>query len=179
MKKYFDELTSAMNWLAKKDNSIFIGQAVECPGTAMFNSLKDVDPEKRIELPVFEDTQMGMSLGLALKGYKVISIYPRWNFLLCATNQLVNHVDKFPLIQSADNKNNIIIRTAVGSIRPLHPGHQHIGNFTEAYKKMLETVDVLEVKEVHEIMPAYQKAYERDDGISTLVVEYMDFYNEK
>ena len=26
MKKYFDELTSAMNWLAEKDNSIFIGQ---------------------------------------------------------------------------------------------------------------------------------------------------------
>ena len=44
---------------------------------------------------------------------------------------------------------------------------------------MLETVDVIEVKEVHEIMPAYQKAYERDDGISTLIVEYMDFYNEK
>ena len=54
---------------------------------------------------------MGMSLGLSLKGYKVISIYPRWNFLLCATNQLVNHVDKFPLIMKADNKNNIIIRT--------------------------------------------------------------------
>ena len=46
MKKYFDELTSAMNWLAEKDNSIFIGQAVECPGTAMFNSLKGVDPQR-------------------------------------------------------------------------------------------------------------------------------------
>ena len=55
-----------MNWLAEKDNSIFIGQAVECPGTAMFNSLKEVDSHKRIELPVFEDTQMGMSLGLSL-----------------------------------------------------------------------------------------------------------------
>ena len=179
MKKYFEELTSAMNWLAEKENSIFIGQAVECPGTAMFNSLKGIDPSKRVELPVFEDTQMGMSLGLSLIGYKVISIYPRWNFLLCATNQLVNHVDKFPLIQKPENKNNIIIRTAVGSIRPLHPGHQHIGNFTKAYKSMLETVEVLEVKEAYEIMPAYQRAYERDDGISTLIVEYMDFYNEK
>ena len=92
MKKYFDELISTMNWLSENENTIFIGQAVEYPGTAMFNTLKDINPQKRIELPVFEDTQMGMSLGLALKGYKVISIYPRWNFLLCATNQLVNHV---------------------------------------------------------------------------------------
>ena len=179
MKKYFDELTSAMNWLSGKDETIFIGQAVEYPGTAMFNSLKTVDDSKKIELPVFEDTQMGISLGLALNGYKVISIYPRWNFLLCATNQLVNHVDKFPLIASDTKKNNIIIRTAVGSMRPLHPGFQHIGNYTDAYRKMLDTVEVIEVKEVDQIMPAYVKAYEREDGISTLIVEYMDFYNEK
>ena len=179
MKKYFDELTSAMNWLSGKDETIFIGQAVEYPGTAMFNSLKTVDDSKKIELPVFEDTQMGISLGLALNGYKVISIYPRWNFLLCATNQLVNHVDKFPLIANDNKKNNIIIRTAVGSMRPLHPGFQHIGNYTDAYRKMLDTVEVIEVKEVNQIMPAYLKAYEREDGISTLIVEYMDFYNEK
>ena len=168
-----------MNWLSENENTIFIGQAVEYPGTAMFNTLKDINPQKRIELPVFEDTQMGMSLGLALKGYKVISIYPRWNFLLCATNQLVNHVDKFPLIDSFNNKNNIIIRTAVGSQRPLHPGHQHIGNYSAAYKEMLDTVDLIEVKEADEIMPAYQKAFNRDDGVSSLIVEYMDFYNEK
>tara|TARA_B100002019_G_C21152734_1_gene539081 strand:- start:272 stop:811 length:540 start_codon:yes stop_codon:yes gene_type:complete len=179
MKKYFDELKTAMNWLAGREDTLFIGQAVEYPGTAMFNSLKQVDINKRIELPVFEDTQMGMSIGLALNGFKVISIYPRWNFLICATNQLVNHVDKFPLIGGKNNRNSIIIRTAVGSQRPLHPGYQHIGNYTEAFKNMLNTVEVIELKEVDEIMPAYQKAYERDDGISSLIVEHMDFYNEK
>ena len=168
-----------MNWLSKNENTIFIGQAVEYPGTAMFNSLKDINPKQRIELPVFEDTQMGMSLGLALNGFKVVSIYPRWNFLLCATNQLVNHVDKYPLIDSSNTKNNIIIRTAVGSQRPLHPGYQHVGNYSAAYREMLETVDLIELKEVDEIMPAYQKAFNRDDGKSSLIVEYMDFYNEK
>ena len=44
---------------------------------------------------------------------------------------------------------------------------------------MLETVEVIEDKEVYAIMPAYQKAYEREDGISSLIVEHMDFYNEK
>tara|TARA_Y100001968_G_scaffold332915_1_gene393037 strand:+ start:4784 stop:5323 length:540 start_codon:yes stop_codon:yes gene_type:complete len=179
MKKYFEELTAAMEWLGEKEETLFIGQAVEFPGTAMFNTLKSIDKSKRLELPVFEDMQMGMSMGLALNGYKVISIYPRWNFLLCATNQLVNHVDKFPLIQGFNPSNSIIIRTAVGSERPLHPGYQHIGNYSNAYKEMFETVELIEVKEVEEIQPAYQKAYNRTDGRSTLIVEYMDYYNEK
>ena len=64
--KYFDELKRSMEWLGEKKSTYFIGQAVEVPGTAMFNTLKDIDPKKRLELPVFEDTQMGMSIGMAL-----------------------------------------------------------------------------------------------------------------
>ena len=123
---YFDELKRAMNLLGEKSNTIFIGQAVSVPGTAMFNTLKEVNPEKRIELPVLEDTQMGMALGMALTGKRVISIYPRWNFLLCATNQLINHVDKFPVMTENEVKPGLIIRTGVGSERPLFPGHQHM-----------------------------------------------------
>ena len=85
-----------MNFLGKKRNTIFIGQAVEVPGTAMFNTLIDVPKKKLLELPVAEEMQMGMSLGLAMDGNIPISIFPRWNFLLLATNQLINHLDKFP-----------------------------------------------------------------------------------
>ena len=87
--KYFDELKRSMEWIGSKENTIFIGQAVEVPGTAMFNTLKDIDNSKRVELPVFEDTQLGMSIGMSLAGKKVISIFPRWNFLLCATKTII------------------------------------------------------------------------------------------
>ena len=48
--KYFDELKKSMEWLGEKKSTYFIGQAVEVPGTAMFNTLKDLDPNitKRI-----------------------------------------------------------------------------------------------------------------------------------
>ncbi len=92
--KYFDELKRAMDMLAGDPRVIFMGQAVEYAGTAMSNTLKDVPKEQLLEMPVFEDTQMGMTLGLALAGYIPVSIYPRWNFLVCATNQLVNHVQE-------------------------------------------------------------------------------------
>ena len=96
--KYFDELKKSMDWLGAQDDTFFIGQAVEVPGTAMFNTVKDINPTKRLEVPVFEDTQLGMSIGMALTGQRIISIFPRWNFLLCATNQLVSHLDKLPTI---------------------------------------------------------------------------------
>ena len=40
-----------------------------------------------------------------------ISIFPRWNFLLLAANQLVNHVDKINEMGAKKFRNKIIIRT--------------------------------------------------------------------
>ncbi len=177
--KYFDELKKSMEWLGSKENIIFIGQAVEVPGTAMFNTLKDIEKTKRVELPVFEDTQLGMSIGMSLTGKKVISIFPRWNFLLCATNQLVSHLDKLPIISEGKVTPNILIRTAVGSQRPLFPGYQHIGNMSSAFREMLSNVEIIELFEPEDIFPAYKKAFERNDGKSTILVEFQDFYNEK
>ena len=44
--KYFDELKRTMEWLSIQQSTVFIGQAVEVPGTAMFNTLKDIDIKK-------------------------------------------------------------------------------------------------------------------------------------
>ena len=177
--RYFDELKRSMNWLGEQDDTLFVGQAVAVPGTAMFNTLKDVPDPQKIELPVFEDTQMGMSLGMALAGKRVVSVFPRWNFLLCATNQLVNHVDKYKLMSDGALSPSLIIRTSVGSERPLFPGHQHIGNFSEPFRQMLKNVDVVELIEPDQIFPEYMNAYHRKDGKSTILVEFGDFYNEK
>ena len=92
--KYKNELIRSMEWLGDKDDTIFLGQAVKYSGNAMFNTTKTISDDKKIELPVFEDVQMGMSLGMALDGMVPITCYPRFDFLICATNQLVNHLDK-------------------------------------------------------------------------------------
>ena len=71
-----------MEWLAQDPRTIFIGQAVEVPGTAMSNTVKDIPLDRRIELPVAEEMQMGMTVGLAMQGQVPVSIYPRWNFMI-------------------------------------------------------------------------------------------------
>ena len=177
--KYFDEMKSSMEWLARDPRTVFIGQAVEVPGTAMSNTVKDIPIARRIELPVAEELQMGMSIGLALQGQVPVSIYPRWNFLLLAANQLVNHLDKIGVMSNGGYQPRVIIRTSIGSQRPLHPQFQHIGDFTDAVRLMCTTVEVVRLDEPRQIFPAYERALLRDDGRSTLLVEWGDYYGEK
>jgi hypothetical protein len=94
MGAYRDELTRTMTYLSSLPNTVFIGQAVEVPGTAMTGTLENVDKARLLEFPVEEDFQLGVSVGLAMQGLLPVSIFPRWNFLLLATNQIVNHLDK-------------------------------------------------------------------------------------
>ena len=177
--KYFDELKKSMEYLGGKKDTLFIGQAVEVPGTAMSNTLKNIDKKKLVELPVAEDMQMGMTLGLAMDRNVHISIYPRWNFLLYGINQLINHIDKFKVMCGNEIKPKIIIRTGIGSRRPLHPQFQHIGDFSDSIQKMCTSIEVIRLDNPKQIFPAYKKAYERTDGINTIIVEYGDYYNEK
>lgn len=177
--KYFDELKKSMNYLADNEKTIFIGQAVEVPGTAMSNTLKEVNSKKLLELPVAEEMQMGMTLGLALDGNIPISIFPRWNFVLLAMNQLINHLDKVNIMSNNGFKTKAIIRTGVGSQKPLHPQYQHIGDFTDMVRKMCSSLDVIKLNEPEDIFPSYKKALDRNDGRSTILVEFGDYHNEK
>lgn len=168
-----------MAFLAKDDRTIFIGQSVAYPGNAIYGSLKDIPAERKIELPVFEETQMGLSTGLALEGFVPVSIFPRFNFLLLAANQLVNHLDKIPHISRGGMQPRVIIKVMVGSVRPLDPGIQHKGNFIEAFRKLVDTIVVEDLTDPELIFPAYERALSRDDGTSTILVEYGDYYQEK
>ena len=173
-----DELTRAMEYLGKFDNTIFIGQSVEVAGTAMRNTLLNVDHNKLVEMPVDEDFQMGLATGMALTGLIPISIFPRWNFLLLATNQIVNHLDKLKEITQNKNPGKVIIRTGIGSVIPLHPGPQHTGDFTEAFRLMCPNLNIVRLDKTSVIFDEYQKAYERSDGVSSLIIEWSDKYND-
>ncbi len=177
MGKYKDELTRAMTWLGEKEDTFFLGQSVAEKGTGMTETLSSVPMEKKLETPVFEATQLGMTTGMALNKTVPVSIFPRLNFLLCATDQLVNHLDKLPLM--SDFKTKVIIRTSIGSERPFHPYHQHVGDFTEALQMMCKNIEFIRLDEPEQIFEAYKKAYEREDGKSTVLVEWGDYLGEK
>ena len=175
--KYKDELVRSMEWLSEKDDTIFLGQSVSYSGNAIFNTLKTLPEEKRIELPVFEEIQMGMSAGMALEGYVPISCYPRFDFLMRAMDSLVNHLDKFQVMTENNWKPKVIIRTSIGSTNPLNGGVQHTKDYTKQFKEMLTEVEVVMLDKTEDIFTEFQKAYDRDG--STLLIEHGDFYNDK
>jgi len=178
MGQYMDELSKAMTYIGQQENAVFIGQSVEVAGTAMRNTLLDVGAEKLIELPVEEDFQMGIAIGMALSGLVPVSIFPRWNFLLLATNQIVNHLDKLKELTQLETPGKVIIRTGIGSENPLHPGPQHTGDFTEAFRLMCPHLNVVRLDSKEMIFDEYKKAYERKDGVSSILIEWSDKYND-
>tara|TARA_R110002126_G_scaffold280902_2_gene428508 strand:+ start:1332 stop:1868 length:537 start_codon:yes stop_codon:yes gene_type:complete len=177
--KYKQELIKAMEWLGEKENTIFLGQACKVSGHSISSTITNVPQEKRIELPVFEETQMGVSTGLALEGFVTITIYPRFDFFILACNQLINHLDKMQEMSKGAMNPKVIIRVSVGSKNPLDAGPQHTQNHTEAFRKMLTNVNVVELLEPEQIFPAFKEAYEREDGRPTLLVEHGEFYGTK
>ncbi len=160
--------------LAQDPRTIFIGQQVVFPGSFMFQTLVNVPERKKLECPVFEDTQMGMSIGLALKGFIPVSIFPRFDFLLLATNQLVNHLDKLTEFTQGQYEAKVIIRVGVGSTKPFYPGVQHCQDYSEAFKHLLKSVHVMTLDKPKDIVPLYDWALHASG--SFLMVEKGDNY---
>lgn len=171
---YKKELTKAMQMLSNDERVIFIGQNLIYKGNIMFETLKGVPLEKRIELPIMEDAQLGISIGLSLEGYIPLSIFPRMDFLIIATNQLVNHLDKIEEMSSGRFKPKVIIRTMVGATKPLYPGLQHCSDYTEVFRRFLKNIDVVKLTEVEQIVDAYKRALGSER--STILIEMGDLY---
>jgi pyruvate/2-oxoglutarate/acetoin dehydrogenase E1 component len=172
---YKDALTNSMTYLGQQEDTVFIGQQIIWPGNPMSSTLNYVSKDKMIELPVMEDSQMGMSLGMSMGGKFVITFYPRWDFLICATNQLVNHVDKLGLMSNQQWNANMIIRLGKGSDKPLDPGHQHKGNYFEEFKSMCPNINFIDLKDWVDIESHYKNAYQK--GGIHVIVEYPEQYN--
>lgn len=175
MSTYKEELERAMLLLAEKEDTIFLGQSLEYGGIAMANTFEKVPSDKKIEMPVAENLQLGISTGLAIEGFVPISVFPRWNFLLVACDQLVNHLDKISLMTEGQYKPKVIIRVAVGVDKPVNPQEQHLGDFSDAFQKMLKTVEIVRLTDKDKIVEEYLRAYNRTDGVSTILVEGHQF----
>lgn len=177
--KYREEIDKSMEWLGQKPNTIFMGQAIGFSGHALSNTMNKVPSERKIELPVFEELQMGIATGMALEGFVPVTCYPRFDFFILSLNQLVNHLDKMQDMSMGEIKSKVIIRVAVGSKIPFSAGPQHTQNYTESLRAMLTEVEVIELLEPDQIFETFKKAYERQDGKSTLIIEHTEFYGTK
>ena len=161
------EVNKAMLELAHDPRTLFLGQSVAFDGAQIHKSLVGVPEDKRMEMPVIEDFQLGYCIGLSLIGYIPICIYPRLDFMMLCMNQLVNHLDR--LEEMSDFRPKVIVRTTIGGTKPLNAGPQHTGNYTAQIRGMLRNVVVQELTRSQDVQPCYSAALHRSG--STLIVE--------
>ena len=180
MMTYKEAVIEAMGWLGEQPDTLFIGQTVGVPGSYMFGSLEKVPAEKLLELPVAEELQMGMTLGLGLEGYVPISIYPRIDFLLLALNQLVNHIDKIGVMSEDKMRPRIIIRTSIGPRKPLDGGPQHTNDYIKEIRSMCRYIRVISLDAdlpPESIINQYKMSYNSPYNLPvSLLVERGDLY---
>lgn len=169
---YFNEIKKSMEFLAKKNNTIFLGQSVAIPGNLLFKSLEKINNKKKLEMPVFEETQMGIAIGLALNGFFPVSCYPRFDFFILSLNQVINHLDKLKKISSNEFNPFLFIRVLVGSKKPIDAGLQHTQDHTNALKLMLKYTDIVQLKknEPQLIQRKYKEQFKKKK--TTVFIEY-------
>lgn len=171
---YIGELRAAMTWLGHQPRVLFFGQGVGNAGTSMSSTFDDVAAEKRIEMPVAEEMQVGMCVGMSLQGYVPVCVIPRWNFALRAADQIVNHLDRLPIYSAGGYVPKVIIRVAAPSVHPFNPQAQHDADLTEAFRLMLRTTKIETLDDIDDIVPAYRRAF--DSPGSTILVERTEHY---
>jgi pyruvate/2-oxoglutarate/acetoin dehydrogenase E1 component len=171
MNAYKQALKEEMELLCTISNVIFLGQQVGAED--FYGTLSTIPAEKRLEMPVAEELQMGMSIGLALEGYLPISIYQRMDFLPRACDQLVNHLDLIAKLSNKKFNPKVIIRTTIGSVSPLDTGAQHSKDLTEGFQKLVH-FPVIKVRDVQEIHWAYDFARKCDCPI--MLIEDQNLY---
>jgi pyruvate/2-oxoglutarate/acetoin dehydrogenase E1 component len=164
-------IQEAMKWLSEQPNTIFIGQNICFPRNQMYDSLLDIPASQKIEMPVAEDFQMGISIGMAIDGNTIISLYPRFDFLLLATNQIVNHLNNFQHLFQSNFYPRILIRTMVGGTQPLNPGAQHTKDGTDAFKLLCDNMMIIELNKDDDPLEVYQQAYKWTKIKPVIVVE--------
>jgi pyruvate/2-oxoglutarate/acetoin dehydrogenase E1 component len=171
--KYWNAICEEMKTLATYPKTIFLGQQVASED--FYGTLKDIPLERRLELPVAEEMQLGLSIGLALEGYLPISIYQRIDFLPRAMDQFVNHLNLIDKLSRGLFKPKVIIRTTIGSNYPFNVGLQHNKDLSELIEKAVDfpVILVFTAEEVHN---AYETAML--NNTPTIIIESQDAYNE-
>lgn len=169
---YLEQVQKGMDLLAAHEKTIFVGQATKFKGHAVSRQLVNYSDEKKIEFPVAEDFQAGFCLGLSLQGYIPVCIYPRHDFLILALNQILNHIDRWALMDAGFPK--VIIKALVGAKKPLDGGHQHTADYFNAIKSMCQTITCLNLKKAEDVFPAYEKSLNEPGPF--IISEYTELY---
>ncbi len=96
---YCEAIRQGFHYLLSKYPEVFVmGQGVWSPwyvGNSMTDLEKEFGTDRVIDTPVSESTCTGVAIGASLCGYRPIVLHPRIDFMVLATDPIVNQVAKW------------------------------------------------------------------------------------
>ena len=124
---YGSAIQTAFEYILENyDNSFIIGQGLWSPwyvGNTMVDLDKKFGKERIIDCPVSENSVTGTALGAALNGMKAIVVHPRMDFMILASDQIVNQAAKWQSMLGGGIKIPLTIRSIIN--RGGEQGAQH------------------------------------------------------
>lgn len=124
---YLESLRQALHTILADDpKAIVLGEDILDPYGGAFKvtqGLSTCFPERVFTTPISEAAIVGLSVGLALRGYHPIAEIMFGDFLALAADQLINHAAKYPAMYNGQVTMPLVVRTPMGGGRGYGPTH--------------------------------------------------------
>jgi len=124
---YSTAIRDAFHYLLKNYPNIFvIGQGLWSPwyvGNSMINLDKEFGLDRIIDTPISEDAITSIAAGASLCGYRPIVVHPRMDFMILASNSIVNQIAKWSHMLGGQSHPSLTIRGIIN--RGGEQGAQH------------------------------------------------------
>lgn len=124
--KYTEAFREATYQLLESDPNVFViglGVSYKNGADGTTAGLKDVFPDRVLDVPVSEHAFTGMAVGAAISGLRPIVHHGRVEFALLAADQIFTQAAKWNYMFGGNNPVSIVLRIAVG--RQWGNGPQH------------------------------------------------------
>lgn len=167
---YKDAIVQSMTELGK-EGAIFIGYNVAY-GDAM-GTLKGVPKEQKLETPVAENLMAGLAIGMSFEGFIPVLYYERHDFMLVASDAIINHIDKIERISHGEFKVPVIIRAVTADAGPFYSGITHSQDFTELFRSSV-SFPVIDPVTGSDVLQAVRGA--RESGRPMMLIERKSRY---
>jgi pyruvate/2-oxoglutarate/acetoin dehydrogenase E1 component len=176
---YLNSINQALNKaLSTEEKVLLIGEDITDPYGGAFKvskGLSDSFPRQVYQTPISESSIIGISIGLAIRGFLPIAEIMFGDFMALCADQLLNTATKFPLMYEHGVDVPIVIRTPMGGGRGYGPTH------SQSIEKMFLGMPGLRI-----ISPSIfhnpgdillQQIF--DEKKPTLFIEYKQLYSEE
>ena len=128
--------------LSEVENAVFLGENIINSGR-IYGTLSGVPLSKCIEMPVAENLIAGCAIGLAISGKFPICVFQRMDFMLIASDAIINHACLMPKMTGI--KLPILFITFKATLKDsFYAGLQHTKDLSHVFTPYMRVIQIPE-----------------------------------